>query len=63
MGDFVVLHLCQQDHWPQSPSGDRLLETLTSCISVESDLGGLVKVGVVCVCVCVCVGSMYIAYV
>ena len=55
VSDSRDLHLCEQEHWLQSPSGDRLLETLTLCISVESDLGGLVKVGGVCVCVCVCV--------
>lgn len=50
VGDSMFFHLCEQEHWPQSLSGDRFLETLTPRIPVKSNLGGLVKVGGVCVC-------------
>ena len=50
VGDSVFLHLFEQEHWPQSLSGDRFLETLVPHISAESNLGGLVKVGGGCVC-------------
>lgn len=58
VGDSMDLYLCEQGHRPQGPFGDRLLETLESCVSVESNLGGLVKVGGICVCMCVYMYSM-----
>lgn len=41
VGISMDLHLHEQEHWPQSPAGDGFLETLASCVSVESDLGGI----------------------